>query len=203
MRYEIRESWRMSFSVSLAMADTIGPVAGRAPGSPRSLRRFSTGPAQRCAGSAQLGSSPRGSGRLALRRALRSDRGEVRARADRAIKARPALPRREILLQAIERAEPPAEVVAEVHERRLARAWDHRAAVLEAAVMAEDDVQQGLGGARVEAVDLVDETAHAVVAQRDLALQLAGVGHLDGGTAEAVVAAAAAREGVRAELADV
>ena len=40
---------------------------------------------------------------------------------------------------------------------------------------------------------LVDQPPHAVVAERDLALQLAGVGHLD----------RAAREGVGLELADV
>ena len=84
-------------------------------------------------------------------------------------------------------------VVAEVHERRLARAREHGTAVLEAAVMAEDDVQDRLRGMRAEAVDVVDQPPHAVVPQRDLALQPAGVGHLD----------RAAVEGIGVELADV
>ena len=54
-----------------------------------------------------------------------------------------------------------------------------RAAVLELAVMAEDDVQQRLGVGGGEAVDPLDLTPHAVIAERDLAEQLAGVGQLD------------------------
>ena len=47
----------------------------------------------------------------------------------------------ELLLQPVEAAQPPAEVVDHVHERRLARARHDRAAVLERAVVAEDDVR--------------------------------------------------------------
>ena len=50
---------------------------------------------------------------------------------------------RQLLLQPVEGAQPAAEVVDHVHERRLARAGHDRRAVLELAVMAEDDVQHG------------------------------------------------------------
>jgi hypothetical protein len=149
--------------------DPLGPLARR-------RRR------RRCSG---------GFARLARQRRRR--RAEVRPAADRPIEARPALAAGQLLLQAIEGAEPAAEVVAEVHERGLAGAGHDRAAVLERAVVAEDDVQHGLGSARVEVLDRVDERSHAVVAERDLAVQLAGVGQLD----------RAAREGVGVELADV
>ena len=51
---------------------------------------------------------------------------EVRPAAERAVVARPARAVRQRLLEPVERAEPPAEVVDHVHERRLARARDHR-----------------------------------------------------------------------------
>ena len=59
----------------------------------------------------------------------------------------------EALLDPVEAAEVAAEVVDHVHERGLARARDHRAAVLELAVVAEDDVEHGLGGGGREALD--------------------------------------------------
>ena len=64
-------------------------------------------------------------------------------------------------------------------EDSLAGGGDDRRAVLERAVVAEDDVEDGLGQRRVEAGDLLDLAAHRVVAERDLALQAAGVGEID------------------------
>ena len=61
----------------------------------------------------------------------------------------------------------------------LAGGGDDRRAVLERAVVAEDDVEDRLGQAGVEAGDLLDLAAHQVVAERDLALQAAGVGEVD------------------------
>src|SRR3954451_14888817 len=170
MRYEMRESWRMSFSVSLAIQDKIGTGRGRSSGSSEH-RPALCGELRACGPLRRLA-------RLARLAGTRGAR-EVRAAPDRAIEARPARARGQLLLEAVDRAQAAAEVVAEVHERRLARAGEHRAAVLEAAVVAEDDVQHRLGRARIEAVDLLDEPAHPVVAERDLALQLAGIGHLD------------------------
>ena len=66
-----------------------------------------------------------------------------------------------------------------MHERRLARARHDRAAVLERAVVGEDDVPDRLRELRGEAVDLLDLAADAVVAERDLALQPTGVGQVD------------------------
>ena len=64
-------------------------------------------------------------------------------------------------------------------EDGLAGAGDDRRAVLERAVVAEDDVEDRLGEGGVEAVDLLDLAADHVVAERDLALQAAGVGQVD------------------------
>ena len=64
-------------------------------------------------------------------------------------------------------------------EDGLAGRGDDRRAVFERAVVAEDDVEDGLGEGRVEAGDLLDLAAHRVVAERDLALQAAGVGEVD------------------------
>ena len=64
-------------------------------------------------------------------------------------------------------------------EDGLAGGGDDRRAVLERAVVAEDDVQDGLGEGRVEARDVLDPAADQVVAERDLALQAAGVGEVD------------------------
>ena len=106
--------------------------------------------------------------------------GEVRAAAERAVVARPARAVGQLLLQPVERAEPAAEVVDHVHERRLARAGDDRRAVLERAVVAEDDVQHGAGEvARGKPGRSSISAPHAVVAERDLALELAEVGHVD------------------------
>src|SRR3954470_4898913 len=118
-----------------------------------------------------------------LRRlALVGDRGpEVRARADAAVEGGPALARGEALLEAVEASEAPAEIVDVVHERRLARARNDGAAVLERAVVAEDDVQHRLRGLGREAGDVLDLTADAVVPERDLAMEAAGVRHVDAG----------------------
>ena len=51
---------------------------------------------------------------------------EVRPAAERAVVARPARAVLQRLLEPVERAEAPPEVVDHVHERRLARARDHR-----------------------------------------------------------------------------
>ena len=64
-------------------------------------------------------------------------------------------------------------------EDGLAGGGDDRGAVLELAVVAEDDVEHGLGQRRVEAGDVLDLAAHQVVAERDLALQAAEVGEVD------------------------
>ena len=72
-------------------------------------------------------------------------------------------------------------------------AGTHRAAVLEAAVVGEDDVQQRLGELGREAGDLLDRAPDGVVAAGDLADQLAGVVQGD----------AALVAGVGVELADV
>src|SRR5215208_4493138 len=103
-------------------------------------------------------------------------RGEERRSRQGAVEARPALAVGERLLDAVEAAELAAEVVDHVHERCLARAWHDRAAVLELAVVAEDDVQQRLGLVGGETGNVLDRAADAVVAERDLAMELAGVG---------------------------
>ena len=74
-----------------------------------------------------------------------------------------------------------------MHERRLARARHHRAAVLERAVMGEDDVPHRLRELGGEAVDVLDQAADAVVAERDLAVQPARVGEVDDQIAPALV----------------
>ena len=55
-----------------------------------------------------------------------------------------------------------------------------RRAVLELAVVGEDDVQHGRGELGREAGEVLDRAADPVVAERDLALELAEVGHVDG-----------------------
>ena len=118
---------------------------------------------------------------------------EVGRAGDRPVEARPALAVGERLLDPVEAAEPPAEVVDHVHERRLARARHDRRTVLELPVVGEDDVEHRLRGLRREARQLLDLAPHEVVAERDLALELAGVGELD----------RAAVHRVRLDLADV
>ena len=66
-----------------------------------------------------------------------------------------------------------------MHEGRLAGRRDHRRAVLELAVVGEDDVEHRLRELGVEAVDRLDRAADQVVAERDLAEQPAGVGEVD------------------------
>ena len=80
-----------------------------------------------------------------------------------------------------------------MYERRLARAWNDRAAVLERPVVAEDDVQHRLRELGGESIEPFDHTPDAVVAQRNLAVQAAVVGHRD----------RPALDAVRVELADV
>ena len=104
---------------------------------------------------------------------------EVRGRRDAAVEVRPAGALGERLLDPVEAAQVAAEVVDEVHERGLARARDDGAAVLELAVVAEDDVEERLAIGGREALDLLDLAPDPVVAERDLAEQLAGVGELD------------------------
>ena len=95
-------------------------------------------------------------------------------------------PAAQLLLEPVEAPEAAAEVVDHVHERRLARAGDHRAAVLERAVMAEDDVEDRLRQLRGEAVEPLDRPADPVVAEHDLPLQAALVGHRDRAGSELV-----------------
>src|SRR4051812_22238864 len=177
MRNEISDSWRISFSVSFA---TPWP-AYEGCAAPDSLadRRFLA----LCElGGADLACG--GGGRPLA---------EVRGARDGAVVARPALALAQRLLDPVEAPEPAAEVVDHVHERGLARARDDRRAVLELAVVAQDDVKQGLCRLRRETRQLLDLAPHQVVAEWDLAVQLARVGELDRG----------AVHGVRLDLADV
>src|SRR5205085_3014680 len=85
-----------------------------------------------------------GAGRL-RRFALRFDAGaEIGTPAQRLVVCRPLLASRELLLDPVEAAQPTTQVVDHVHQRRLASARNHGAAVLERAVVAEDDVQDRL-----------------------------------------------------------
>src|SRR5205823_12756330 len=104
--------------------------------------------------------------------------GEEGARAERAVEARPATSGGQPELEAVEASQAPAEVVDHVHQRGLARAWQHRAAVLERSVVGEDDVAERLGELAGKALDVLDRAADPVVAERDLAVQPAGVGQL-------------------------
>ena len=106
--------------------------------------------------------------------------GEVGGVGDAAVEVGPALAVGQRLLDAVEAAQVAAEVVDHVHERGLARAGHDRAAVLELAVVGEDDVEHGLGRRRRGKPSMSSIVApDAVVAERDLAEQLAGVGELD------------------------
>jgi hypothetical protein len=66
-------------------------------------------------------------------------------------------------------------VVDRVHQCGLARPGHDGAAVLEAAVVSEDDVQQRPREIVREFGDRLDFAAYAVVAERDLSLELPGV----------------------------
>src|SRR3954467_14945072 len=103
---------------------------------------------------------------------------EVGGARDAAVVTRPAFAVGERLLDPIEAAEPPTEIVDHVHERRLACTRDDRRAMLELSVVREDDVQHGLRRLGGEAGQLLDRAAHEVVAERYLAVQLAGVRQL-------------------------
>ena len=81
------------------------------------------------------GRSERALGALRQRRAAPARRlspGEEGAAAERAVEARPALALAQLLLEAVEAAEAPAEVVGHVDERRLTRRRHDGASVLEA-----------------------------------------------------------------------
>ena len=80
----------------------------------------------------------------ARRSRLRPGRAKYAPPPERLVVTRPLLARGELLLEPVEAAQPAPEVVDHVDERRLARARHDRAAVLERAVVAEDDVQHGL-----------------------------------------------------------
>src|SRR4029077_6824891 len=110
--------------------------------------------------------------------ALSGALAEVRGARERAVKARPGLAGGELALETVEAAEAAAEVVDHVDEDGLAGGGDDRRAVLELAVVAEDDVEHGLGQRRLEARELLDLPAHQVVAERDLALEAAEVGEV-------------------------
>ena len=104
---------------------------------------------------------------------------EVGRAREGAVEARPGLAGGELALEAVEAAEAAAEVVDHVDEDGLAGGGDDRGAVLELAVVAEDDVEDRLGEAGVEAGDVLDPAADQVVAERDLALQAAEIGEVD------------------------
>src|SRR5829696_3104774 len=106
-----------------------------APGPPRRVR---VGLPALCALSARWGvrcGAPQRTALRAQRRLSRLAGGEVGPRAERAVERRPRLPVAQLLLEPVERAQAAAEVVAEVHERRLAGARDHGRPVLERAVV--------------------------------------------------------------------
>ncbi len=105
--------------------------------------------------------------------------GEEGAAGESAVEARPGLAGGELALEAVEAAEAAAEVVDHVDEDGLAGGGDDRRAVLQLAVVAEDDVEDALGEVGVEARQVLDRPAHGVVAERDLPLQAAGVGEVD------------------------
>src|SRR5205823_11688446 len=83
-------------------------------------------------------------------------------------------------------AELAAEIVDRMHERRFPRRRKDGASVLEGPVVREDDVKKRAGELPGKAVDRLDRPAHPVIAQRDLAEQLAVVGQVDRGGVAAV-----------------
>src|SRR3954453_8504773 len=164
MRNEISDSWRISFSVSFAM-DSGGRRAGNGGTGPayEGMGARDSPPRRSISALCELGSA---AWRLNRGRRLADGRtvlgcadvggwgrplAEVGGARDAAVVARPAFAVGERLLDPIEAAEPPAEIVDHVHERRLARARDDRRAVLELAVVRQDDVEQRLRGVGREA----------------------------------------------------
>src|SRR4051794_41702574 len=121
MRNEMSESCRMSFSVSFAMPARGYGAAGARRRAKRLLRR-----------------NLRRSGRFAIRRRAVSEKG---ARGERPVVARPAGPGGQLLLQPVERTQAAAQVVDHVDEGRLAGAGHDRTAVLQGAVVGQDDVE--------------------------------------------------------------
>src|SRR5436305_8610427 len=99
---------------------------------------------------------------------------------DAPVEAGPALPICQLLLEPVEASELAAEVVDRMHQRGLPGRGDDRGAVLERAMVREDDVEDRLREIGVESVDPLDLAANPVVAARDLALEPAGTGQLDG-----------------------
>ena len=85
----------------------------------------------------------------------------------------------EALLEPVERPELAAQVVDRVHDGGLAGARHHGAPVLERAVVGEHDVEHRARQLGRKAVDPLDRAAHHVVAERDLAQELALVGEVD------------------------
>src|SRR5436305_2454457 len=122
----------MSFSVSFAIPRPAYEGSG-APDSP---------PLWRIVALCGLGRSHFGRGRPLA---------EVRRARDAAVVTRPALAVTQGLLDPVEAPEPAAEVVDHVHERGLARARHDGRAVLELAVVRQDDVEKRLRGVRREA----------------------------------------------------
>ena len=161
------------FAPALARALAANAVDVARAADPRaaiSARRALTalGPAPRRAPSVSAGSARRRPGGRSRRRRRGRGRSPTRPGAGR-----------ELLLEAVEGAEAAAEVVDHVHERGLARARDDGRAVGQRAVVAQDDVQHAWASVGREAVEVLDQAAHAVVAERDLALQAAVVGQVD------------------------
>src|SRR5947208_1315729 len=105
-----------------------------------------------------------GLGRAHFGFARRRPLAEVRRAGDAAVVAGPALALRQRLLDAVEAPEPAAEVVDHVHECRLARARHDGRAVLELAVVRQDDVEKRLSGVGREARQVLGRTPHEVVA---------------------------------------
>jgi len=112
--------------------------------------------------------------------------GEVGAGPDPLVKRAPALAGGQLPFEAVEAAEPSAQVVDHVHERRLARAGDDRATVRKRSMMGEDDVQKRSLELGREAAEPLDQPPHAVVAKRDLAAHAALIRHLNRPVAERV-----------------
>src|SRR5437667_12838482 len=96
-------------------------------------------------------------GRLSgLAPALGGGGGEAGRAREPAVEARPALAVGQALLEPVEAAEGATELVDHVDQGGLARARNDRAAVLQQAVVAQDDMENGLGLLGREVVDRLD-----------------------------------------------